>query len=256
VHRRNFGTNKKFSIIDFAQPRHYRRAMSGLRRATLAEQAYEELQSRIVTGRLHAGQRLLAEELASQLDISQTPVKEALVLLERDGLVEGASRRASVVRRFSAQDVADIYEARILLETHCATSGVRAGRADSAFIAELQAIFDAQIAHAQRGNTHHLAKAIRLDRAFHEALVSLGGNAVIAGWHRVLLHQTQTIRSYSLERYDVARARAEHAAIVTAIVTGIDGGTTEAIAAAIHEHLRRSLNEMLSRPPDELPPRP
>src|SRR5689334_6450740 len=86
------------------------------RRQTLAEQAYEELQSQIMSGALPAGQRLLPEELAERLAISQTPVKEALAALERDGLVEGVSRRASNVRRFSAEDVEEIHQARILIE--------------------------------------------------------------------------------------------------------------------------------------------
>jgi DNA-binding GntR family transcriptional regulator len=223
-----------------------------MQRATLAEQAYEELQSRIVTGRLPAGQRLLPDELAAQLAISQTPVKEALVQLERDGLVETASRRASVVRRFAAADIVEIFEARVLIEVHCACAGVVAQRATVAFIAELQAIFTSHLAFAERRSREDLAEAIRLDRAFHQALVSLGGNAVLAGWHRVLQGQIQTIRSYSLERYDVTRLRDEHAAIVAAL----SDGTAAEVERAIRDHLSRSRGEMLSRAPEDLPPRP
>jgi DNA-binding transcriptional regulator YhcF (GntR family) len=102
--------------------------MVSLVRSTLAEQAYEALQDRIVSGVLPAGHRLRAEELADSLAISQTPVKEALALLERDGLVEGASRRGSVVRRFSLADVEEIYAARMLLELNAAETGLAAGR--------------------------------------------------------------------------------------------------------------------------------
>ena len=69
--------------------------MVALKRLTLAEQAYEELQEQIVSGRLPAGQRLLADELADAMAISQTPVKEALARLELDGLVEGAGNTMS-----------------------------------------------------------------------------------------------------------------------------------------------------------------
>ncbi len=64
--------------------------MSKSRRPTLAEQAYQELGGRIVSGHLIAGQRPFAQELAGQLEISPTPVKEALSRLEREGLVEAA----------------------------------------------------------------------------------------------------------------------------------------------------------------------
>lgn len=226
--------------------------MSALRHATLAEQAYEELQSRIVSGRLPAGQRLLAEELASQLAISQTPVKEALAALERDGLVEGASRRASTVRRFTATDIAEIYDARILIETHALAAAFQSGRIDAACVAALRALYDEQIAHAERRTDAGLAEAIRCDRQFHEAIVAQGGNSVLAGWHRVVLRQTQTIRSYSLAHYDVTRSRTEHAAILGALAAG----EAEAAIRALRVHLLASRAEMLSRPAAELPPRP
>jgi DNA-binding GntR family transcriptional regulator len=68
-------------------------AMVGLVRSTLAEQAYQELMHRIVSGEFPAGYRLLPEEPGQMLSISPTPVKEALARLARDGLIEAASRR-------------------------------------------------------------------------------------------------------------------------------------------------------------------
>ena len=223
-----------------------------LQHATLAEQAYEELTARIVSGRLPAGQRLLADELASQLAISPTPVKEALAELERDGLVEGTSRRASTVRRFSRTDIAEIYEARMLIETHAIATALRAHRVNLSFLTALQATFDAQMANAELRSPAGLAEAIRLDREFHEAIVSQGGNAVLSGWHRLLLRQTQTIRSYSLDRYDVMRSRIEHAAILN----GLRAGKVGPAIAALQAHLVASRDEMLIRPADDLPPRP
>jgi DNA-binding GntR family transcriptional regulator len=223
-----------------------------MRRATLAEQAYEELQAQILSGRLPAGQRLLPDELAAQLAISQTPVKEALVQLERDGLVETASRRASVVRRFSAADILEIYEARTFVEVYCARAGVKAGRATPEFVQRLRDIYARQLAHAERRSSEELAEAIRLDRAFHEALVSLGANPIMANWHRVLLGQIQTIRAYTLDRYDVGRLRSEHAAIIDAVASGKAGE----VRRAIRGHLANSRAEMLSRAPEDLPPRP
>jgi DNA-binding GntR family transcriptional regulator len=166
--------------------------------------------------------------------------------------VESESRHGSTVRRFTAEDIAEIYQARTLIETDAVGSGVRARRATASYIAGLQAIYDAQIAHAEKRNTADLAEAIRLDRSFHEALVALGANRIMAGWHRIILRQTQTIRSYSLERYDVARARAEHADIIAAL----RGGSAAESVKAVRLHLGRSRDEMLSRAPDELPPRP
>src|SRR4051794_25879876 len=124
--------------------------MVKLSRATLAEQAYEELRSRIVSGRLPAGRRLRADHIADELAISQTPVKEALALLVRDGLVEGDARRASTVRRFAPGDIVEIYEARSLLELHALRVGRDSGRISAVFVGALRDLHEAQMRHAER----------------------------------------------------------------------------------------------------------
>jgi DNA-binding GntR family transcriptional regulator len=174
--------------------------MVALRRLTLAEQAYEELQEQIVSGRLPAGHRLLADELAGALAISQTPVKEALSRLEHDGLVEGESRRGSVVRRFTLADIEEIYEARLLLETYSLTTGVAACRVTKEFVDALAANFAGHLAELDKQTAAGLAEAIRLDREFHKLLVGIGKNRLIGRWHGIVLRQTQTIRNYAERR--------------------------------------------------------
>jgi DNA-binding GntR family transcriptional regulator len=226
--------------------------MASVVRSTLAEQAYEALQDRIVSGRLPAGHRLRTDELADSLAISQTPIKEALALLERDGLVEGASRRGSVVRRFSLADIEEIYAARMLIELDAAANGMAAGRATPEFVDNLRAIFAEHMAHVKKQSEDGLFDAIRLDREFHEAIVALGQNSLLGGWHRVVLRQTQAIRNYPLSRYDVGRTRREHLAIIEAF----DSGNPGTVIEALRTHLIASRDEFLSRPPEELPTGP
>lgn len=205
-----------------------------------------------MSGALPAGQRLLADELAGSLAISQTPVKEALALLERDGLVESASRRGSVVRRYSLADIEEIYAARMLLELHAVETGFAAGLTTSAFVDTLRQIFREQMENVEKQSEGGLFEAIRLDREFHEQIVRLSQNRLLIGWHRLVLRQTQTIRNYSLARYDPERTRHEHSAIIGAF----DGSRAEAAIAALRNHLTASRNEFLSRPAEELPMRP
>ena len=223
--------------------------MRELKRATLAEQAYEELRSQIVSGRLRAGDRLLADELADRLSISQTPVKEAIAQLERDGLVEGSARRVSTVRRFTADDIVEIFEARMLAELHSVETGFAAGRVTPAFAAELRAIFEAHIAEVEKQSDDALADAVRLDREFHEALVALGRNQTIADWHRVVLRQTQTVRNFTLVTYTLERTRREHEAIVEAVERADIAGLVDALRA----HLVASRDAMLAREPEDMP---
>ncbi len=226
--------------------------MATLKRSTLAELAYEELQEQIVSGRLPAGQRLLADELADSLAISQTPVKEALARLEREGLVEGEARRGSAVRRFTLGDIEEIYQARTLIEVEAARIGVATGRADRAFVAAIRGIFVRQMRFVEKRREDALVEAIRLDRVFHELIVGLARNRLMAGWHRMALRQTQTIRNYSLSHYDVDRTRREHADIVEALAAG----EAALVVAALSAHLTASRDEFLSRPTEELPIRP
>jgi DNA-binding GntR family transcriptional regulator len=221
-------------------------------RSTLAEQAYEQLQDRIVSGHLPAGQRLRPDELADSLSISQTPVKEALALLERDGLVEGFSRRATIVRRFSPTDIQEIYVARILLEASAAEIGLKAGRASPAFVSELRENLARHMANVEKRTKEGLSKAIRLDRDFHALILGLARNKTFERWHGTLLLQTQTIRNYPLARYDVERTRREHAAIIDAFADG----EADSVLDALRGHLEASRDEFLSRRPEELPVRP
>jgi DNA-binding GntR family transcriptional regulator len=221
-------------------------------RSTLAEQAYEQLQDRIVSGLLPAGQRLRPDELADSLSISPTPVKEALALLERDGLVEGSSRRATIVRRFTPSDIHEIYVARILLEVSTAEIGLKACRADRGFVSQLEGIFTRHISNVEKQTTEGLRKAIRLDRDFHALIVGLARNRTLERWHATLLLQTQTIRNYPLARYDFERTRREHGAIVDAFTDG----ELDSVLDALRRHLEASRDEFLSRRPDELPVRP
>jgi len=225
--------------------------MKKLKGATLAEQAYEELRSQIVSGRLPAGQRLTPDQLADALGISQTPVKEAIALLERDGLVVGEARRGTMVRQFTPADITEVFEARTLLELDAVRKAIAAGRVTPAFVARLRAVFEAHVAEIEKQSEEGLASAIALDREFHEMLVELGGNETIAGWHRVIQRQTQTIKNFTLKTYTLERTKREHSAIVEALARG----DAEAAVEALRFHLEASRDAMMSRAPEDLPVR-
>jgi DNA-binding GntR family transcriptional regulator len=87
---------------------------------TSAVRVHAELRSGIMEGRLAPGERLRAEALAERLGTSRTPVREALLMLEREGLVVVEPHRGAVVRAFDAADLLDLYEVRELIEPHAA----------------------------------------------------------------------------------------------------------------------------------------
>jgi DNA-binding GntR family transcriptional regulator len=84
---------------------------------SLAEQVYQVLRESIATGRLRPGERIVEKPLAKQLEVSRTPVREALLKLGRDGLVICNSRRRYKVRVLSVADVKKIYATLGILES-------------------------------------------------------------------------------------------------------------------------------------------
>jgi DNA-binding GntR family transcriptional regulator len=100
--------------------------------------ARDELREAILTGSLPPGARLRAEPLAERLQTSRTPVREALILLAREGLVDIEPRRGAVVRQFDAADLADLYDVRALIEPYAARrAATRIGPRELANLAEL-----------------------------------------------------------------------------------------------------------------------
>jgi DNA-binding GntR family transcriptional regulator len=95
------------------------------------------LRQAIIEGRIQPGDRLREERLARDLGISRTPIREALLILQTEGVVEAAPNRGSFVREFTADEISDIYETRAVVEAHVAA--LAAKNATAASIKELQA---------------------------------------------------------------------------------------------------------------------
>lgn len=208
---------------------------------TLAEQAYRELRDRIIGGRLPGGTRLLPNELAADLGISPTPVKEACLRLETDGLVVTTARRGMSVRSFTREDVEALYAARILIEKGALEAAFEAGRTDTTLTKRLAESMAGHEAFAGATGLDDLAQALAHDRAFHTALVEAAGIALINETHARILGQTHTL--FVSATGDYGRSVAEHRAIYDAIVAN----DPEQAIAALLIHLKRSREDTLAQ---------
>lgn len=140
---------------------------------THAERVQEALRTAILEGRLQPGTRLRAESLAERLRSSRTPVREALLLLAREGLVEIEPRRGATVRAFDAADLADLYEVRSLIEPHAAA--LAAQRIDDAGLARLTEVHAESLTidpDAEDGVT----RLVALNEAFHRVIIEAAGS--------------------------------------------------------------------------------
>jgi len=105
-----------------------------------AELAYEQVRAAIVENRYPPGQRLVEQRLAEELGLSRTPVREALHMLEAEGLVVSERNRGAMVRPLSATEVDDLYGLRIRLESYAVE--VATERATEAELGKLVAAAD------------------------------------------------------------------------------------------------------------------
>lgn len=90
------------------------------KRKPLREEVYDSLKKSILHGKVKAGQRLIEEQLANQIGISRTPVREAFHKLERDDLVTRLPKGGFAVRQFTKEDVEEIFGIRSALESYAA----------------------------------------------------------------------------------------------------------------------------------------
>jgi DNA-binding GntR family transcriptional regulator len=136
---------------------------------TNAVRVQEELREAILAGSLPPGARLRAEPLAERLRTSRTPVREALILLAREGLVDIEPRRGAIVRSFDAADLADLYDVRALIEPHAARrAATRIGRAELARLGEICAEADARGA----ADDAAVEDQVALNEEFHRIVVT------------------------------------------------------------------------------------
>lgn len=140
-----------------------------------SERAYRHLRREIIEGRYGPGERIVESRVAAALDVSRTPVREAVRRLETEGLVISAHNRGAHVRPLTEADIADLYEARARLEG--LMSELAAQRAEPDDIAAIHAAadhFDQIVDEVNHDSVEGLRAILRSNDRFHAALVTAG----------------------------------------------------------------------------------
>ena len=153
--------------------------------------AVEVIREAIMDGRLEPGQRLKEEELARELGISRTPVREALLILQTDGLVEAHPNRGATVRSYGLDDLGDLYMLRAALEGVAAR--LAAERATPRELAKLRRSCDRFDTVAGAGS---LKEIVRENLVFHDAILNIAGNDRIAQLVRGVTELPLVYKSY------------------------------------------------------------
>lgn len=143
--------------------------------STSAGDAYEILRARLARGEFRAGMRLTEEQLAAELHVSRTPVREALRRLVSDGLVRFVPNVGTFVASWSDEDIRDLFDLRVLLESSIA--GLAAQRITEPDIDALRRIQDQIEAQGADIGADNLARIAGLNREFHRVVSAASGNA-------------------------------------------------------------------------------
>lgn len=153
--------------------------------------ATELIRSAIVEGRLEPGQRLKEEELARELGISRTPVREALLVLQTEGLIDSAPNRGASVRAYEAADLDDLYLLRALLESFAAR--LAATRITDDEVAELRASNERFVALRVRDD---IVELVRENVRFHDIVLAAARSDRLAQMVRGVIQLPLVYRSY------------------------------------------------------------
>ena len=177
-----------------------------------AQRAYDFVKERLLDGRYAGGTLLSENELARQLDLSRTPVRQAFLQLEAEELLELYPRRGALVRPISPSEADDVLEARLLIEEHCARRVAAQGVVVGSTLSEAIAAQE----QALRSGGTGFAPA---DRDFHRAIVAANRNPILLRQYDSLRDRLQRIAATAVARDPtrIAQFIAEHREIAAAI---------------------------------------
>lgn len=207
--------------------------MRGLEKVTavrprLADLVYEQIVGGLTSGVIDPRERLHQVKLAELLDVSRTPVREALLRLEQEGVLRSSVNGGFEIRRVTPSDVRDIYQARQAVEGFCA--GLLAELNDVAAIEKLRATIETEESKKPRTN----AEYFEANRTIHRAFVATSNNTFLLESFDAIWNRSIAIQSF--ETLDAPRLKATltgHMELLTDILS--DG--YDHAQRAMHDHI-------------------
>ena len=200
-------------------------------RNSAADRVYEFVKRQIVTGGYDGGTLISEGEVSAAVGVSRTPVREAFLRLEVEGLLRLYPKRGALVVPVSADEIREVLDARLVIEEYAARSTIAAGRHHE-LAAELRAILGR---NDGRASPHEAARFTEIDQQFHGTIVDAAGNRLLAGFYATLRDRQLRMGAAALQR-DPGRYDAildEHAAIADLV----DCGDADAVASELARHL-------------------
>jgi len=192
----------------------------------LSQRAYNELLDRLLKRKIPVGSVLQERRLAESLDISRTPVRDALNRLESEGFITRKPGRVLVVKEFSTRELIETLHVRQLMETESVS--LATGRIPAAELDEAESAIRGLLAKAEPSADEDW----EVDNRFHRMIAERSGNAVLA---KLILDLRMKTHMFNMdrvpERFEIGHR--EHLAIIDAL----RGGDRDAARAGIQTHI-------------------
>lgn len=194
----------------------------------LRVQVADRLRAAILSGGLRPGTGLVETALAEQMNVSRAPIREAIQILENDGLVETIAYKGKRVKPLTAREVSETYSLREVYEV----MAVRRILESDASVDVLYAHCDTMRAAA---DAQDFAALVAADEAFHHALILLADHdLLLASWKNLYLRIHQIMALRNRDESNLAEVAGNHPPIVDALAAR----DTDRAIALISEHTR------------------
>lgn len=188
--------------------------LTEIRSINLREQVAQQIRAAIIEGRIKPNDHITELTLTEQLGVSRTPIREALILLEREGLVVAAPNRGCFVRVFTETDVDEIFSLRVALENLAGKIII-----EQLYESDYQRLYDS-IANQRAAIERKDFKQLRaIDMAFHQYLIRRSNHTLlIRNWTEIVAQIAAVLylRAEAIPEYDEYQSIYDHTAIVEA----------------------------------------
>lgn len=205
-----------------------------------SEQAYLTVKEMIVTGELPGGELVSEGDIATTMDVSRTPVREAFLRLQVEGWMRLYPKRGALVVPIAPGEAEHVVSARRLVETGSVEAVVTDSRVRTALVADLRASLVRQRVIAAEGSRAEFSAA---DADFHRFIVRAGGNPLLDAFYAGLRERQRRMTTHSLARdpAQISRIVDDH----THLTDLIENADAESFSVAVDAHMRRThgLNE-------------
>ncbi len=191
-------------------------ALPQIKNLSIREQSLDTLRQAILSGELKPGTALTETDLARQLGVSRAPIREALRILNSEGLVESIPYHGTTVRRLTKTDIEEIYSMRSLLETYALERVMR-----SPETADMQRLRDIVHEMISAGDAGDIIAVNALDRDFHDTLIEMSGHRVLHSmWLMVAMKVRQVMALVNRRNTDLTLIARKHLPLLDAVERG------------------------------------